>query len=126
MGKYSNTFWLPRVLGILFVCFLTMFSFDVFEMEGTVISKMVGFLIHNIPSIILILILRFSWTNELVGAMGFLIAAIVYVFFALLNAPDVLMALTWSLVIAGPSVVISILFMCERYSKKKRHMMTKM
>lgn len=81
MKKEIIFYWLPRVIAILFIIFLTIFSFDVFSMEGTVLQKTEGFLIHNIPVFILIILLAFSWKNEKIGGTLFIMAAIFFTFF---------------------------------------------
>jgi hypothetical protein len=54
---------------ILFILFLTMFSFDVFEMEGTLLAKLGGFVIHSIPSLVLVAVLLIAWRNPLLGGV---------------------------------------------------------
>jgi hypothetical protein len=54
---------------ILFILFLTMFSFDVFEMEGTLLAKLGGFVMHSIPSIVLAVVLAISWKKPLLGGI---------------------------------------------------------
>ena len=54
---------------ILFILFLTMFSFDVFEMEGTLLAKLGGFLMHSIPSLVLVAVLLVAWKNPLLGGI---------------------------------------------------------
>jgi hypothetical protein len=69
--------WLPRILAILLICFIGLFSLDVFSMEGTVLQKTGGFLIHNIPTFILIISLFFAWKKEKIGAILFILIGIV-------------------------------------------------
>ena len=61
--------WIPRTLMILFILFLTMFSLDVFEMEGTLLAKLGGFVIHSIPSLVLVAVLLVAWRNPLLGGV---------------------------------------------------------
>lgn len=70
--------WSPRVLSILFIMFLSLFAFDVFSGDATLIEKIGGFLIHLIPSYLLIFILLISWKKPLVGGVMFLILSIVF------------------------------------------------
>jgi len=70
--------WTPRICCMLLAAFLMLFSFDVFG-QGTGFWKTVaGFLIHNIPSIVLILILVFSWKWPWVGGICFFALGILY------------------------------------------------
>lgn len=98
-------YWAPRALGIGMILFLALFSFDVFDMEGTLWEKIGGFLIHNIPSFILILLLVISWRWEWVGAVGFTILGLAFSL-ANLNAH-------WSehALISAPLILIGLLFL---------------
>jgi len=71
-------YWTPRVLSILFICFLTMFSLDVFEPGRSAGEIAIGLLMHNIPSIILTILLVISWKKEIVGALGYFGAGLFY------------------------------------------------
>lgn len=95
----------PRALGIGMIFFLALFSFDVFDMEGTLWEKIGGFLIHNIPSFILILLLVISWRREWMGAFGFTILGLAFSL-ANLNAH-------WSehALISAPLILIGLLFL---------------
>ncbi len=67
----SMLIWTPRVLGILFVLFIVLFSFDVLEMDGGFWALMAGFVIHNLPAIVLIIALFLAWRREWIGAAGY-------------------------------------------------------
>lgn len=67
--------WSARILMILGILFMFMFSLDVFGMEAPLKEKLVGFLIHNIPVMILLLVLAISWLKELPGGLLILAAS---------------------------------------------------
>ena len=71
----------PRVAAILIIFFTSLFSLDVFEMEASPLELLGGFLIHNIPSIIMIVLLIFAWKRPMVGFFAFLIAAVLFAIF---------------------------------------------
>ena len=73
--------WAPRVAAILIILFITLFSFDVFEMEASLLEKLGGFLMHNIPSIGMIVLLIFAWKRPVVGFVAFLAAAVLFAIF---------------------------------------------
>jgi hypothetical protein len=108
-------YWLPRILSILFICFLMLFSLDVFEPGLTVKEIALGLLVHNIPSIILIVLLVVAWRYEIVGAISFFGAGILYitrVSFSVLNyGLEWYLALLWSLNIALPAIIIGVQFL---------------
>ena len=78
----KTLFWTPRVLAILAIAFMFLFSFDSFSGNETFIRKTGGFLIHNIPVLILTVLLIVAWKSELAGGLlfcvSFLVAAIFF------------------------------------------------
>jgi len=120
MKNHKLLFLLPRILTILFLCFLALFSLDVFGMEGTLLEKIGGLFIHNIPTFILLGVLIVAWKFEFFGAVVFLLAALFYIGMALRNAPNIFMALSWSIIIAGPALLISFLFFLNWKNKRKQ------
>lgn len=111
-------YWTPRLLSILFILFLAIFSLDVFTPEATVKDIVIGLFIHNIPSLILIIVLVISWKYEIVGGITFVLMGLAYMIMVA-NNQSLLLALTWSFAIAGPAFVIGILFMINWFKKKR-------
>ena len=97
-------FWAPRIITILAILFLSSLALDVFE-DGTPILEMIaGFLIHLIPSFILIAILVIAWRYERLGGIFFLCVAAA--FFLLL--PNSFLG---NLILAGPFLIAGLLFL---------------
>ena len=98
-------YWIPRVLTILSILFMTMFSFDVFGGDESFGAKMLGFLIHNIPVLILIAILIIAWKWEVAGGALFIVASITGMFFfhSFRGNPA-------SLIVISPFLITGILF----------------
>lgn len=69
-------FWIPRVTAILAILFMGMFSLDVFGGNEPPGKQLLGFLIHNIPALIIIGVLAIAWKWELIGGILFLLAAL--------------------------------------------------
>jgi hypothetical protein len=82
-----------------------MFSFDVFDGAESFGMKMLGFLIQNIPVMILIAILIISWKWELAGGALFILASVSGTFFyhSFSGNPG-------SLVVVAPFLLAGILF----------------
>ena len=74
--KEKALFWTPRILSILMILFILMFSFDVFEGNDSLGRKLLGFLIHNIPVFILGALLLFAWFSELYGGILFILVSL--------------------------------------------------
>ncbi len=61
--------WVARAICILAILFVSMFAFDSFSGERTFWQKAGGFLIHLLPSFILIALLVLAWKRELIGGI---------------------------------------------------------
>jgi hypothetical protein len=107
--------WFPRILMILAILFMVMFSFDVFEGENTFGEKLIGFLMHNIPVLILTAILILAWKKELWG--GLLIVIVSLAFMIWFHSFTTNKA---SLIIMTPFLLAGILFIISYFSNKKR------
>jgi len=106
----KSIFWTPRILGILFVLFLAMFSLDVFDGDYGFWEIVVGLFMHNIPALILLVVLIISWKYEMVGAVVFILAGLLYIFLLLTNPSLEWYMLSWALTISGPAFLVGILF----------------
>ncbi|HEX2997531.1 MAG TPA: hypothetical protein VHP14_22100 [Anaerolineales bacterium] len=72
-------FWTPRVAGILFVLFISLFALDIFDMQLGFWGTVVGLFMHLIPSILLTIAIVIAWKREWFGAALFIGWAIFYV-----------------------------------------------
>jgi len=108
-------FWTPRILGILFILFLGMFSFDVFEEGGSFWLMLGGFLIHNIPAFFLLVSLILGWRWEWVGALGFITFGVWYITLAISRDRS---ASTY-LLLTGIPFLIGILFLVGWFYRKR-------
>lgn len=117
-GKFL--FWLPRILSIMFIAFLALFSLDVFEPGLSWSQILVGLFMHNIPVFALIAVLVVAWKYEIVGAIAFGLAGLLYVYLTVGrgNLPWQI-AFSWSMIIAGPAFIIGFLFMHNWCEKRK-------
>ncbi|MBK6281968.1 MAG: hypothetical protein IPF54_04255 [Draconibacterium sp.] len=100
---------------ILFILFISMFALDSFGGDKTVIAQIGEFLIHLIPSFVLVVLLYFSWRYEIIGVIAFLILAITYIIMAWGKFP-----VSTYFIISGPMVLISILFLINWRFKQKQ------
>ncbi len=118
-------YWTPRVLSILFICFLALFSLDVFEPGMSAGEIMLGLLIHNIPSIIMVVLLVIAWKKEIVGAVGYFGAGLLYIGIVIFNIVNSglqwYLSISWSLIIAGPLFIIGILFLINWKKRNEMH-----
>lgn len=110
----KTIYYLPRILAILFVVFVSIFALDVFGTEASFWREIGGFLIHLIPSYILIIATIMAWKKKSVGGIIFILAGILYAAIILRN---ILTGgfewyyLAWIIQISGIAFLIGILFL---------------
>jgi hypothetical protein len=99
-------YWSPRILTIFFILFVSLFAFDSFNSEKTFTDNITSFLIHLVPSIVLILLLLGAWRHEWIGTIAFAALGITYIIISWGRFPFI----TY-LTISGPLFLISVLFL---------------
>ena len=110
-------YWTPRILSILFLCFLAIFSLDVFEPGLSAGQIALGLFMHNIPVLILLVVLLIAWKYEIVGGIAFILAGLAYIVSTAIRVPWYLV-ISWSMIIAVPAFFIGILFLVNWFRKK--------
>ena len=71
--------WTPRIAGILFVLFISIFAFDVFDMQLGFWGTLFALFMHLLPSILLTIAIVIAWKREWFGAIMFIGWAVFYV-----------------------------------------------
>lgn len=119
--KNKIILWLPRILSIVFVCFLTLFSLDVFGTGLNWWQTIGAFLIHSIPSIILAVIVYLSWKRPQIGGVAFILAGLAYIILTLTSKGlPWYLALSWSTTIAGPAILTGVFYLLSWRRKKSK------
>jgi hypothetical protein len=67
---------IPRILSIIAIAFVSLFALDSFD-HGSLHEKIQAFLIHLIPSFILMIILAIAWRKELIGGILYILIGII-------------------------------------------------
>jgi hypothetical protein len=94
--------WIPRILAISFIIFISIFALDVFELPHWPLALFM----HLIPSFILIILTIIAWNNSKVGGILYLIASLLFgIFFK-------------STIIIVPTFVIGILLLVAKISRR--------
>lgn len=114
--------WAPRIICILAILFVSLFALDAFDDKLTIWQQIGGFLIHMIPSFILLGVLLVAWKWEKAGGviliiLGLVLSILVFRMNYRINnsvwtSIGVISAITIPFVIAGILFLIS-------YIKKK-------
>lgn len=122
MKKKGWIYWVPRILSIIFILFLMLFSLDVFDSNPSFWQAVLGLLIHNIPALILAAVLIVSWKYEIVGGIAFILAGLLYITFIIIDALKNQFEwymISWSIQISGIAFFIGALFLVGWFRKKK-------
>lgn len=115
--------WTPRILCILAILFVSLFAFDSFDPKYTFWNQVQAFLMHMIPSFVLIIILIIAWRWELIGGSILIILALgfspsIYIHNYHMNH-SVWMSLLIILSITFPFMITGALFVISYFLKKK-------
>ncbi|MCK9186469.1 hypothetical protein M0P48_03455 [Candidatus Gracilibacteria bacterium] len=111
-------YWTPRILSIIFICFLALFSLDIFDGNYGFWGTVLGLFMHNLPSIFLTIILIISWKYEIVGGIAFILAGLLYIVLLMQNKFEWYM-LAWATQISGIAFFIGALFLIGWFKKRK-------
>lgn len=124
MKTYVKVFhWLPRIICILAILFVSLFAADAFDHGENIWQKLGAFLMHLIPSFILLAILIIAWKWELIGGIIFTViglglSPVVFMHNYKMN-DSVGMSLGIIMMITFPFIVVGILFIVSHYMKKR-------
>ena len=86
LGKVSPALariihWAPRIAALLIILFTGLFSLDVFGTGAPPMEVLGAFLLHNIPSILMLVLLILAWKRPVVGFVAFLVIAVAFTLF---------------------------------------------
>lgn len=129
MKKSIKAFhWLPRIICILAILFISMFALDAFGPGLTIWQQIGAFLIHLIPSFILLIILIIAWKWEFIGGLIFTLiglgfSPVIFLHNYRMNQ-SVWMSLLIILLTSIPFVIVGVLFIVSHYKEKKNHSST--
>jgi len=76
--KTDKLIWIPRVLAIVFIVFLMLFSLGTFSGDAPFLKKLGGFFIHSIPSLVLLLVLLIFWKKPLISGSLFILFGVAF------------------------------------------------
>jgi hypothetical protein len=103
--------WAPRILAIIFICFISLFALDSFSGEASFSEKIIGFFIHLVPSFMLVACLLVAWKNRIFGGLLFIVLAMIFtIYFGTYKSP------THFALISFPVFLIGFLFMISKLS----------
>jgi hypothetical protein len=109
LPKYTNVnkrilYWLPRILSVLFIIFISLFALDAFSEP----QWFLALFMHLIPSFILIILTAVTWKRELLGGCMFIVVGFLMLIFS-----------HFPLIISLPVIMLGVLFVSGKYFYKK-------
>jgi hypothetical protein len=123
MKKIQILHWLPRILCILSILFVSIFALYAFNPENTIGEQIGDFLMHMIPSFVLTIILVLAWKWEKLGGILFTIIGVglsPFVFFHNYRMNEsIWLSLSIILVVTIPFAVIGVLFLMSHRMKQR-------
>ena len=123
----KTIFWAPRILGILAISFISIFALDAFQPDMTLWEQLRDFLMHLVPSFVLLAILLVAWKWELIGgiifvAIGLVLTPLIYIHNYNMNG-SVWMSLGIIMLITFPFILVGVLFLLD-YKINKKHVVS--
>lgn len=122
-AKEMIAHWTPRLLCIGAILFVSMFALDAFEPGIPMGQQLLNFIMHMIPSFILMLLLFVAWKRPFVGGIIFALIGIVtspLVYNLNYNRTHVVWtSLSIILMITVPFIVIGALFILDHFLQKQ-------
>jgi hypothetical protein len=112
--KTDKLIWIPRVLAIVFIVFLMLFSVDTFSGDAPFLKKLGGFLIHSIPSLVLLLVLLIFWKKPLISGSLFILFGVAFALYF-----NTFRVLSTFLLTTSPFLLVGIIFVWLGLKAKK-------
>ena len=116
-------YWLPRILCMFAIAFVSLFALDAFSSELSFWQQIGAFLMHLIPSFILLALLILAWKKELIGGIIFMLiglglSPVVFSHNYRMNH-SIFMSLGIILTITIPFAIVGLLFLISHFKRKK-------
>jgi hypothetical protein len=116
-------YWSPRILAIVAILFISIFALDAFEPGRPFSEQLVAFLIHLVPSFILLAILLLAWKRELAGGILFALIGLATTPWVFMHNyrmnHSIWMSLLIILMITIPFVVVGGLFIWDHFRRRR-------
>jgi hypothetical protein len=108
--------WVARIICILAILFVMMFSMDCFDGGYSFKEALTCFVMHNIPAFLIIISLVIAWKWEIIGGAMLIIAASVMIYYFKGFEGNI-----WAIILASPFLLAGALFILNAYLLKKRN-----
>jgi hypothetical protein len=103
-------YWIPRVLAVVFILFISLFALDVFSEYDTLREIIRALFMHLIPSFLLIIVTAIAWRWRLTGGILFVLLGLVSIAFF-----NTYWHIVTFLFISLPPILLGLLFIWESH-----------
>lgn len=121
--------WAPRVLSIVAILFISVFSLDMLGADRSLKDEITGWLMHMIPSFVLIIVLIIAWKWEKTGGIIFLslgLAFTPFIFWGNYSGnQSIWISLVIVMTITFPFILSGVLFLLSYHTKQRAREMLK-
>jgi len=122
-------YWAPRILSIIAILFISMFSLEAFGAGLPLKTQILDWLIHMIPSFLLIIVLVIALKWENIGGVIFLSIGLAFTPFIFwgnyVNNHSIWLSLFIILTVTFPFILIGFLFILSHQTRRKASQMLK-
>ena len=119
----KNFHWIPRILCILAILFVSLFAADSFDTNLTWWQQISGFVLHLVPSFILVLALIIAWNKELLGGIVFIFLGFIFtpIVFSMNYKGNHSIGISLSVIamVTFPFIIVGVLFLITYFRKRK-------
>jgi hypothetical protein len=109
IGTYLVLLWIPRIICILFIAAISLFACDAFGHDTGFWKTLLAFLVHLLPTVLMIFLLYLSWKRAWIGGIVFILAGIAYMVWQGVKYP----------VIFIPLFLVGLLFLLSWFFRKE-------
>lgn len=115
--------WTPRILCILAIMFISLFALDSFTPGPTIWQQIGAFIMHLIPSFVLLIFLIVAWKWEYIGGIVFMVLGLGFSPFVFIHNykmnHSIWMSLGIILTITIPFIIVGFLFIWSHKLKER-------
>jgi hypothetical protein len=105
--------WAPRIVGLGLAAFLALLALDSLSGPHTILETVIAFAMGLLPAAGVLAVVIIGWKHQGVAAILFAVFAVIYSVSAR-NHPE------WILLIAGPLVLVAILFLVSWRARSRK------
>ena len=121
----SRFHWLPRIICMLAIFFISIFAADAFESNLSIWQQLLAFLLHLLPSFILLGFLVVAWKWEFTGgiiftAIGIIMTPVIFLHNYNTNHFSIGQSIGIIMMVTFPFILVGILFIISHFSNKKQ------